>query len=206
MTIYLIRHGETDFNRRHIVQGSGVDSSLNDTGRAQGRHFHAHYKDVPFGAVITSGLKRTAETVADFIGMELSHETDHDLNEMSWGEHEGKSSTPAMIAQYQTMKEGWERGEYHHRIPGGESAAELAERLQRFIERLRERKEDTLLICSHGRSMCALVTLMMGRPLSRMNELRHSNTGLWVAELKADGSFEFTKENDRAHLAEMPAH
>ncbi|HYG15236.1 MAG TPA: histidine phosphatase family protein, partial [Bacteroidia bacterium] len=34
-TIYLVRHGETEFNRMGIVQGSGVDSELNETGRKQ---------------------------------------------------------------------------------------------------------------------------------------------------------------------------
>ncbi|MEM6877731.1 MAG: histidine phosphatase family protein, partial [Bacteroidota bacterium] len=33
-TVYIVRHGQTDYNLRGIVQGSGVDSSLNDTGRA----------------------------------------------------------------------------------------------------------------------------------------------------------------------------
>ena len=38
-TIYLIRHGETDFNRQGIVQGSGVDSDLNELGLAQAEAF-----------------------------------------------------------------------------------------------------------------------------------------------------------------------
>ena len=65
--IYLIRHGETDMNRNHIVQGSGVDSSLNATGLEQGRLFYEQYKHLPFELVITSKLKRTTETVQHFI-------------------------------------------------------------------------------------------------------------------------------------------
>jgi probable phosphoglycerate mutase len=38
-TIYLIRHGETDYNRRGVVQGSGVDSDLNEMGQAQATAF-----------------------------------------------------------------------------------------------------------------------------------------------------------------------
>jgi len=58
-TIYLIRHGETDFNRRGVVQGSGVDSDLNDMGRAQAQAFFQAYQHVPFEKLYVSGLKRT---------------------------------------------------------------------------------------------------------------------------------------------------
>ena len=44
--IYLIRHGQTDFNLQGIVQGSGVDADLNDTGKAQADFFYEKYKTV----------------------------------------------------------------------------------------------------------------------------------------------------------------
>ena len=47
-TIYLIRHGQTDFNKQGIVQGSGVDSSLNDEGHAQARKFFEAYHHINF--------------------------------------------------------------------------------------------------------------------------------------------------------------
>ncbi|HRG79965.1 MAG TPA: histidine phosphatase family protein, partial [Cyclobacteriaceae bacterium] len=57
--IYIIRHGQTDFNLQGIVQGSGVDSSLNDMGRAQADAFYLTYKDIPFDKIYTSALRRT---------------------------------------------------------------------------------------------------------------------------------------------------
>ncbi len=199
-SIYIVRHGETDFNLRGIVQGSGVDSSLNDTGRAQARHFYESYRDEPFDLVITSGLKRTWETVHHFIEGGLPWEKHITINEMGWGSHEGKPGTPESIAEYKSIKDGWSEGQLDGRIGGGESARELGERLGHFIEHLRERPESKVLICSHGRAMCGLVTLMMDRPLERMNELRHHNLGLWVADQLPDGSFHFHRENDRTHL------
>ncbi|MEO0734980.1 MAG: histidine phosphatase family protein, partial [Bacteroidota bacterium] len=44
MTVYIVRHGQTDFNLQGIVQGSGVDASLNDTGRSQGQHLYEQYR------------------------------------------------------------------------------------------------------------------------------------------------------------------
>ena len=46
--IYIIRHGETDYNRQGIVQGQGVDTSLNDLGRRQASAFFEHYRHIDF--------------------------------------------------------------------------------------------------------------------------------------------------------------
>ncbi len=45
-TVYLARHGETDYNRNRIVQGRGVNSQLNATGRAQAERLGARLSDV----------------------------------------------------------------------------------------------------------------------------------------------------------------
>ncbi|WP_282456203.1 histidine phosphatase family protein [Chitinophaga sedimenti] len=64
--LYIIRHGETDFNRQGIVQGRGVNSDLNAMGVAQAEAFYEHYKHIPFDKVYTSSLKRTHQTVKKF--------------------------------------------------------------------------------------------------------------------------------------------
>ena len=199
-TVYIVRHGETDFNLRGIVQGSGVDSSLNHTGRQQAEHFYRHYGEEDFDVVLTSGLKRTWETVSSFIDGGLPWEKHETLNEICWGSHEGKLGTPDSIAEYHRVKNGWTAGDLDGRIGGGESARELGERLTRFIEHLNERPEAKILVCSHGRAMCGLVTLMMGKPLSMMNDLKHNNVGLWIGELQPNGLYHFRLRNDRSHL------
>ncbi|WP_116106005.1 histidine phosphatase family protein [Lewinella sp. IMCC34191] len=199
-TVYIVRHGETDYNLRGIVQGSGVDSSLNHTGRQQAGHFHQHYGEEDFEVVLTSGLKRTWETVSPFIDGGLPWERHESINEICWGSHEGKLGTPDSIAEYQRIKNGWTAGELDGRIGGGESARELGERLERFIDHLDERPESKILVCSHGRAMCGLITLMMGKPISMMNELKHNNVGLWIGEQQPNGLYHFHTRNDRRHL------
>jgi probable phosphoglycerate mutase len=76
--VYIVRHGQTDFNARGIVQGSGVDSSLNEKGRAQAEAFYEAFKGVKFDKVYTSVLKRTKESVARFIELGIPTEAvDH---------------------------------------------------------------------------------------------------------------------------------
>ena len=203
-TIYLIRHGQTDHNAQRILQGSSVDASLNQVGKAQARYFYECYREVPFDLVITSELRRTRESVADFIAAGIDWEEHPDINEICLGGYEGKQVTPECKAEMRAVKEGWETGKLDGRIGGGESARELGERLERFIRQLRDRQERHVLICSHGGAMSGLITRMMGKPLSTMNALRHYNLGLWTAEQEADGRFTFHLMNDRGHLPVAP--
>lgn len=198
-SVYIVRHGETDFNRQGIVQGSGVDSSLNELGRRQARAFYEFYKNEPFEAVLTSRLRRTHETMSHFIESGLPWEQFEEINEMNWGLHEGKPANKAMQEEYKIVKTAWGRGEYGARLGGGESAAELQVRLHRFITHLRKRPEQHLLICSHGRTMCALVTLLQELPLKEMNRFTHHNTGVWKTQYNGV-LFTFELENDTRHL------
>ena len=43
--IFLVRHGETDFNKAGIVQGRGVNSSINENGQLQAKKFFEHFKN-----------------------------------------------------------------------------------------------------------------------------------------------------------------
>ncbi|MEM1214281.1 MAG: histidine phosphatase family protein [Bacteroidota bacterium] len=198
-TIYILRHGQTDYNLQGIVQGGGVDTSLNDTGRAQARAFYERYQHLPFEAVLTSDLKRTYETVLPFRAAGLPWEQHPEIREMGWGDHEGKKSTPDSHGEYQAVINAWQAGDYTRAMPNGETAEELGQRLQTFVEHLRQRPEQLLLVCSHGRAMRGLMCVMKGLPLSHMQSFSHSNTGLWIAEQLPDG-FRFQVENSTEHL------
>lgn len=198
-TIYILRHGQTDYNLRGIVQGGGVDTSLNDTGRAQAQAFYNKYGDLPFAKVITSGLKRTHETVDPFLKQGLTWEQHLEINEMGWGDHEGKVATETSKLEYNAVTNAWNTGDYHAAMPNGESAWELQQRLKIFVNHLRNRTEELLLICSHGRAMRGLMCVLKQEPLSKMNQYSHSNTGLWIFEQR-EGAFQLQLKNDTSHL------
>ena len=67
MEIYILRHAETDYNKKGIIQGSEVDSNINSTGILQSDKFYSKYKDIEFDKVFVSNLKRTYQTVKSFI-------------------------------------------------------------------------------------------------------------------------------------------
>ncbi|MCB9284476.1 MAG: histidine phosphatase family protein [Lewinellaceae bacterium] len=197
--IFIIRHGETEYNRKGIVQGSGVDSDLNDLGRAQARAFYEHYQDEPFEVVLTSRLRRTHQTVEPFLQRGLPWEQFEEINEISWGELDGSPTTPEILTIYKRVVGEWRKGNLAARHGNGESGEELGARLHRFVDHLRQRPEERILICSHGRAIRGMVCLLLGEPLSKMDSFGHNNTGLYQLGLQ-NGAFHLQLANDTRHL------
>lgn len=198
-TIYIVRHGETDFNRQRIVQGSGVDSSINEVGLQQAQAFFDKYRSTQFEVVITSMLQRTHQTMAPFIQLGLPWEKFPELNEIGWGVHEGKKGTPELAQEYKAIIEEWQAGNYQAKLREGESAHEMQSRLSRFVQHLTSRPEKNILICSHGRAMRCLMCILQGQHLREMENYHHSNTGLYKV-IYQNSQFEFELTNDISHL------
>ena len=197
--IILLRHGQTDFNLRGIVQGSGVDSSLNDTGRMQSQAFYESYRDFEFDKLYTSALKRTHETVKEFIDSGLSWDILAELNEISWGKHEGQSITPEEDRYYHWMLEQWQSGKTDLKIEGGESPEEVALRLKKGLEVIHSSPHQNILVCMHGRAIRIILCLMLNYPLKCMDVFEHQNACIY--ELQFTGSmFHILKHNDISHL------
>lgn len=199
MTLYILRHGETDFNRLGIVQGSGVDTDLNETGREQARAFFETYQEIDFQLVVTSKLRRTHQTIAGFLEKEIPWIQTEDINEISWGEQEGKLHSPEQAVVYKWMIGEWKNGNLDASLPNGETARQLFERVGRFIEWLKTRPEKRILIATHGRTMRCLIALLKGWKIEEMEQVPHSNTGLYVIHFQ-NGEFVFEVENDTSHL------
>jgi broad specificity phosphatase PhoE len=199
--VYLIRHGQTDFNLRNIVQGSGVDTDLNERGRAQAKAFFDAYKHVAFDKVYTSVLKRSQQSVEGFVQMGIPHDALIGLNEISWGTKEGHRVTPEEDEYYHHMLREWQVGKTGLRIEGGESPEDVVKRMRPAVDYImRHEEERTILICMHGRAIRILLTYLLNYPLSSMDMFTHENLCLYV--LNFTGSmFNVERYNDRSHLA-----
>lgn len=206
MTLYIIRHGETDMNRQGIVQGCGVDSELNHIGQKQARLFYQYYKNIHFDFIITSNLKRTHQTVEPFLkkGKHLDWIKKTELNEISWGIHEGQVGDTFSKQNYNQLMNDWNAGMYETKIEGGESAAELHARVSQVVEFIKDQQfnKKNILICTHGRTLLCLLTILNGHPLSKMNTFRHQNTCLYKVHYVED-EFIFEIENDVRHLGTL---
>lgn len=199
-TIFLIRHGETDYNLKGIVQGSGVDTDLNETGKKQAELFFNSYKNHPFDHIYVSNLKRTWQSVEPFSRLGHKKTVLPELNEINWGTMEGVAPDQAMKLEFQRIISLWSEGVLDHPASGGETPLQLIERQKRGLEIVESRtNESNILVCMHGRAMRSFLCLLTGHPLNRMDDFGHSNLCLYVLE-KSGPDYTIKTFNDTKHL------
>ena len=178
-TLYIVRHGETECNRNHIVQGRGIDVPLNENGISQAKAL-ARFKDWEVDVAYSSTLLRAKQTAKIFLegkdNIPLAYLSD--LEEMSWGIYEGMQQSEELKSAFKKMKSAWAQGDYAFRIEQGETLLEVQKRgvsaLNYIVSRHAGQK---ILVVSHGRFIRVLLaSLLEGYDLSRMKELRQDNT------------------------------
>ena len=139
MIIYLIRHGKTEANEKHLYCGS-TDLSLSVAGREELQNIHYDINNVRF---ITSGMKRTNETLQTLFG-DVPYEVDERFRDVDVGIFEMQSYDQLKdIPEYQA----WLAGDNEANIPPqGESGEQMKARV---LKAFSEIKEDTCII-THG--------------------------------------------------------
>jgi broad specificity phosphatase PhoE len=150
--IVLVRHGETEWSRDGKHTGN-TDVPLTATGRKQAEAVGDALRDREFTRVLTSPLSRAAET-ARLAGFGERAEERAELREWDYGDYEGRT-TPEIREE----RAGWTL--WRDGVPGGETAAEVAARVDRLLEELRSVEGD-VLVCSHGHLLRVLAARWIG--------------------------------------------
>lgn len=199
-TLYIVRHGQTELNKRGIVQGRGMDTDLNDEGRRQAQHFFAAYRQVPFDKIYISKLKRTQQSIQPFIDLGIPFEKLSGLDELAWGIHEGQPATPENKAAFLQLMRDWLDGDLDSKFEGGESPNEVKQRQLEALKVIMSHPEEkTVLVCMHGRALRLLLCLLMEKPLTEMENFPHQNLVLY--KVTYDGSkYEIVDFNNAGHL------
>ncbi len=196
---YIIRHGETDYNRRGIVQGRGINSELNETGWLQANLFHKKYQDIPFEKVYTSSLIRTQQTVKNFIDQGIQHEIHEGLDEINWGIFEGKSTSRKDQMAFYNIVSGWKKNKLSQTVEGGETPLEVQIRQKEFIDHVILQPEKKVLICTHGRAMRIFLCTLLNKELTFMDDYPHQNTTLYIVKYHKK-KFSLKQLNNTDHL------
>lgn len=150
--VWLIRHGETEWSRSGQHTGRS-DVALTDTGRAQARALGAQLRGRRFALVLSSPMRRALET-AHLAGFDSRVTVDVDLCEWNYGEYEGVTT-----ATIRETVPGWTV--WTHPIPGGETPPEIANRVDRVIERVRSAEGDAAIF-AHGHVLRVLAARWLG--------------------------------------------
>lgn len=136
----LVRHAETEWSRsgRHT---SFTDIPLTPAGEEAARGLPDALAGWEFSLVLSSPLQRARRT-AELAGLAEGIETEPGLTEWNYGEYEGITT-----AEIRETVPGWTV--FSHPCPGGESAAEVAARVDRVLDRVRAAPGDVALF-AHG--------------------------------------------------------
>lgn len=201
--IYIIRHAETDLNKKGMVQGRGIDTDINECGRKQAEAFFQAYKNIPFDKIYTSTLKRTHQTVKKFIDKGIPWTQFEGLDEIAWGVFEGRENTEDVKLAYEKLTQGWSAGKLDAKFENGETPLQVLERQKDVVkEIIQDDGSHYILICMHGRAMRLFLCLLTHRSPSEMQYFPHTNTALY--KLKYDGqNFRITEFNNTDHLKKI---
>ena len=178
--LYLIRHGETDYNIRSVVQGQLIDCPLNEKGREQAGRLSDALAGVRIDAFYSSPLRRAVETAKIVFAPHGNPELTliGDLMEMSFGELEGQPYGGKNEQLFADLGKRWCSGVFSDRPGGGESILDVQRRSIRSIEKIvMQNPGRTVAVVTHGRLLRVLLsTLLDGYSLETMEKLLHRNT------------------------------
>lgn len=169
MSLYIMRHGKTDWNAKHKLQGR-TDIPLNDEGRRMAEKAREEYKDIHFDVCYCSPLIRAKETAEIVLrGRNIPVITDERLQEMSFGVYEGIENSFAIpdcpINVFFHHPE-----QYKTPVEGAESLDELYKRtgafLKEVVEPQLEQGKDVLIV-GHGAMNSSIVCQVKKLPVEK---------------------------------------
>lgn len=167
--IYLLRHGETNWNLLGKIQGGGYDIPLNENGRQQASTTALALEDIPLGVIASSHLSRAKETADILWGRHNATVRNRRVilegfGEMRFGEFEGLASRdqeldPELGERFKSISRELKQDMEKPFPGGGESTRDVETRSTAALERLLKEfpNEHHIAIVSHGRTNKVLI-------------------------------------------------
>ncbi len=213
MRIYMVRHGETVWNRDLLFTGQS-DIDLTDKGRTQAMALGRRLKDVAFDRVFASDLKRAVETAGLILGQGDAATEDvkaaislvPGLREADFGEWEGESW--ASLSEKCPDKLAWWREDpARNAVPGGESFQALQQRTVVAMEEIVQACQHScpagnILVVSHAGTIRMYLAAILRADINQVWRLRQDNASLNILQVSEGEPF-INLLNDTAHLEGM---
>jgi 2,3-bisphosphoglycerate-dependent phosphoglycerate mutase len=177
--ITLVRHGESTWNVRRLIQGHNNAAQLTQIGREQAREVAESLKSFAFDQLITSDLARARET-AEIIGAELALTpvADSLLRERCFGVLEGEPSSKLHAASSGILDDVLVDPDA--RPEGGESFRDVVTRAGVFFESVRDSLGgQRVLVVTHGGTIRALRAYVDAQPLEGLEAFEVTNCSVW---------------------------
>lgn len=199
LKIYLVRHGETDFNKSEKEWGQDKEEELNDWGIMQSNELTGTLKDIKFGKLFSSDLKRAIQT-SEILSKSHNLKIIQDKRLQEYDPGEVDPSSEKWIEKYKQMLESG-MSKYDIRPFGGENIWDLIKRVKSFLEDLKK-EGGTIAIVTHSGVNAALINLSQGREKNDFVNIKQDNTCVNILEL-LNGKWKIIAINDSGHIDQI---
>jgi 2,3-bisphosphoglycerate-dependent phosphoglycerate mutase len=185
--VWLIRHGQTDYNVQHRWQGH-MDVPLNTNGQGEVQTLADHLQGAPFTVIYTSDLTRTVDTAAPLAAkLGLTPIPDTRLREIKLGVFEGRTSAE-IKATHPDQLARWRGPDLEFAIEGGESRMDVR---RRALEALQDMTTDDshtdIAVITHGGTIRLLLGGLFPDDPRFTAKLPVPNTSITRLESTTDG-------------------
>ncbi len=180
MPIYLVRHGETHWNRRHRLQGIR-DLPLNRVGLRQARGLAERFRRLPIGSIVTSPLLRARHTALEIRGARpWAVVVEHDLREIDHGSWTGMTMAEIRERHAEELLV-WRRDPERFQPRTGEPLQAVYRRSTRVLRRvLPLGRAQSVVMVSHGAVNALLLCSVFGLPIARLWDFPQPNGSVYV--------------------------
>lgn len=201
MRIYIIRHGQTEWNARGCAQGH-TDTDLDEVGHKQARLIGDAFRELRVGRIVCSDLRRCQQTAAPLsqaTGCEI--ETFSELRERTFGTLEGE--------HYTVLRSFFESQIREHKCPNHKIRPENGESLQDVWERVKpirksiERRRKCTAVFTHGGTAALLLAQLLRAPITVAASFRFTNATITEIKMRPDKVWQLVRFADASHLAEL---
>lgn len=198
--IYLIRHGETESNRKGVFRGR-LDIPLSRNGREQAADLKRYFENIPIDVVYTSPLQRAVET-AETVFPGHTPVKEKGLNNLDLGEWSGMEKR-VVTERFPGMWEDWVKRPESIRFPGGERLDDVRQRSRLFFERIIDAEAETIAAVSHRSVVKVMIAAAVGVERNYYWRFHLDNASVSLLHYENDRGFTLVKLNDVHHLRDM---
>ncbi len=178
MALYLIRHGQTDYNVARRFQGR-IDIPLNETGRQQALQLsnYLRSKQVVLHAVYSSPLSRALETAQVIAAQSGEVLVEPDLIELDIGEFDGREEKAIATEMGADNYNQWRNTHFTTPAPGGESMKQAVKRVRSVTEKIAmQAGQLNVGIVAHQLILMAIKSVLTGRlDISSLQKFKQAN-------------------------------
>lgn len=200
MKIYLIRHGQTEWNVIKKLQGWN-NSELTEKGIEDAKNLRERLKDIDFDVIYSSPQKRALDT-ANIIKGDRNIEIIklEELKEIRFGVWQGMTLEKVKEKYPKDYDDYFNRPHLYKPIGDGESLRDIYNRAEQAYKKILKGNEENVLVVSHGVTLKALRAIVKNISLEEFSELEvHPGTALNIIE-NINGKMQLVLEGDTSHM------